>query len=283
MSDVSFMAEDEYLDNDYFYSPDYDSEKEDEKADKKIRILKIVFVVFCLLLVVEFCIFKFVKPSLASPKVTVSGHSTYSAEEIGKLLLPLESTNWFDFDVRKAVQILCAEPGIETVVVEKQYPDKIYVQVTERQPVALTFVEMDGKTRPVQIDKNGVVFYDDKQSYLKSNNLPIVSGIPMEHMANGKRIPKMYRPLMDQIAKISENHSEYFAGISEICVLPNDFENYELALIPAQSKVRFITDRALNEDALKDMMVVLDVVNWLGKDVAEVDLRYNSVSYKGRK
>ena len=75
---------------------------------------------------------------------------------------------------------------------------------------------------------------------------------------------------------------QYFASISEICVIPKNSGNYELALIPAQSKVKVLTDRALNEDALKYMMIVLDVLNQLGSDVSEVDLRYGSVSYKTR-
>ena len=51
-------------------------------------------------------------------------------------------------------------------------------------------------------------------------------------------------------------------------------------MIPAQAKVKVLTDRALNEEALKYMLVVLDVVNQIGTDeVAAVDLRYGSVSY----
>ena len=64
--------------------------------------------------------------------------------------------------------------------------------------------------------------------------------------------------------------------------MPKDTGNYELALIPAQSKIKVLTDRALNEDALKYMMVVLDVVNKIGADVYEIDLRYGSVSCKIR-
>ena len=63
-------------------------------------------------------------------------------------------------------------------------------------------------------------------------------------------------------------------------MLPNEFGNYELALFPAQSKIKVLTDRALNEEALKYMMVVLDVVNQIGSEVSEVDLRYGSVSIK---
>ena len=51
-------------------------------------------------------------------------------------------------------------------------------------------------------------------------------------------------------------------------------------MIPSQSKVKVLTDRALNEDALKYMMVVLDVVNKIGTDVSEIDLRYGAVAFR---
>ncbi len=113
-----------------------------------------------------------------------------------------------------------------------------------------------------------------------SNKVPIISGLPIEYLAQGMRIPAKYRPLIDQITKISELPQSYFAGISEICVQPKEFGNYELALIPSQSHIKVLTDRSLNEEALKYMMVVLDVVKQLGSDVSEIDLRYGSVSYR---
>ena len=278
MSDISYLADDEYLEKDYFVEEDFSAEE--EKTDKKMRVIKIIFGILCAILVAEFCLIKFVKPSLSSPKVTITGTSRYTPEELASLLLPMNSNTWFDFDVDRAVSILSAESGIKEVIVEKRYPNKIFVNITERNPVAVTFVVKDGNTIPVQIDEEGVLFFNDNNDFLQTGSLPIVSGIPLAYLSNGMRIPSMYLPLIEQIAKISKNHSEYFAGISEICVIPNEFNNYELALISAQSKVKVITDRALNEDALKDMMVVLDVINLIDTDVKEVDLRYRSVSYK---
>jgi hypothetical protein len=95
-----------------------------------------------------------------------------------------------------------------------------------------------------------------------------------------KRIPAKYRSLIEQIAEISELPQNYFASISEICVRAKEYGNYELSLIPSQSKVKVLTDRALNEDALKYMMVVLDVVNKIGTDVSEIDLRYGAVAFR---
>ena len=277
MSDVSLMVAEEYLENDYFLSEDYDNSSEN-KAEKKIKFIKVIFCVLCFALLCELVIYKYVMPSFSSPKVTVTGQKDYTAEEIARLLLPMNSTSWFDFDVEQAVALLSSEAGIDHVAVEKKFPDKIYVNISEREPVAVTFVEENGRTSPVQIDKNGVLF-PGKKAPSAEDVLPIVSGLPVEYMSKGMRIPSKYRPLIDQISKISEMPQHYFASVSEICVLPKDSGNYELALIPSQSKVKVLTDRALNEDALKYMLVVLDVVNQIGTDVAAVDLRYGSVSY----
>ena len=94
------------------------------------------------------------------------------------------------------------------------------------------------------------------------------------------RIPAKYRVLIEQIAKIQALPQKYFAAISEICVVPKTYGNYELCLIPVNSKIRVLTGRSLNEEALQYMMVVLDVVNTLEPDVSEIDLRYDSVSYR---
>ncbi len=278
MSDVSLLVADEYLKENYFLSDDYEGSS-DGKTEKKIKFIKVIFCVLCFALLCELVIYKYIMPSFSSPKVTVTGQKEYSAEEIARLLLPMNSTSWFDFDVEQAVALLSSEAGIDHVSVEKKFPDKIYVNVTEREPVAVTFVIDHGCTAPVQIDKNGVLFPAKKASV--EETLPIVSGLPVEYMSKGMRIPAKYRPLIDQISKISEMPQHYFASISEICVLPKDSGNYELALIPSQSKIKVLTDRALNEDALKYMLVVLDVVNQIGTDneVSAVDLRYGSVSY----
>ena len=254
----------------------------EEGGEKKLRAIKIVFGILCFFLVAELVIYKYVMPVFSSPKVTVSGQKLYTAEEIAEKLLPMNSTNWLNFNVSQAVSILSSEPGFDNVMIEKKFPDRIFINVVEREPVAVTFVMDDGYTNPVQIDKNGVLFPVKDRAVVDSNLIPIISGLPVEHMSGGMRIPSKYRPLIEQIYKISSLGKNYFAGISEICVLPKDTGNYELALIPSQSKVKVLTDRSLNEDALKYMMVVLDIVNKLDTDVYEIDLRYGSVSCKIR-
>ena len=88
MSDVSLLVSEEYLEKDYFLMDEAES-AEAEKTEKKIKFIKIIFCVLCFALLTELVIYKYVMPSFSSPKVTVTGQKLYSAEEIARMLLPM--------------------------------------------------------------------------------------------------------------------------------------------------------------------------------------------------
>ncbi|MCF0241775.1 MAG: FtsQ-type POTRA domain-containing protein [Treponema sp.] len=270
MSDVGIFFSDE----DYF--DEEENSKAEAKSQRRYKIVIAAFFVFCILLLGEFIVYRFIKPSLSSPKVTVSGYKTLSPEDIAMKLLPLNTRNWFTFDAEAALSILSSEPCLANVSVEKKFPDRIMVDVVERTPVAMTFVVEKGKSVPFEIDENGVLFSNKQYSPNGKQDFPIISGIPVENMTGGMRIPEKYKPLIEQIANIPK---EYFIAISEICVLPKESGSYELALIPSTGHVKVLCDRALNEDALKYMMLALEVVKKLESEAKVVDLRYGSVSY----
>ena len=221
-------------------------------------------------------------PSFKLPEISINGLNNYSAEDISDKLSVMNCNNWFDFDVEMAASIISSEAGFEKVVVEKKFPNKILLEVVEREPVAVTFIEEEGVTTPVQIDKNGVLFPIKNRELLDSNEIPIISGLSIEHMSGGMRISSKYRALIERITKINETGNNFFAGISEICVIQKEVGNYELELIPTQSKIKVLMDPRLNEESLKYMMIALDVINLLDVDVSEIDLRYGSVSCKNK-
>ena len=194
----------------------------------------------------------------------------------------LQNASWTGFDTDRAASILSNVSYIERVSVDKRFPDKIFISVKERVPVAKTILSVNGVSKSVQIDENCVLFSIQSDSILQDSSVPLISGLPIENLQEGVRLPAKYRVLMEQISAIRNLPQKYFAAISEIQVVPKEYGNYELVLYPTQAKVRVLTDRSLTEDALKYMMVVLDVVNSIEPDVVEVDLRYDSLSYRCR-
>lgn len=252
----------------------------EKKGDVKTRIVVTLFVILCAIFLIEIGAYKFVLPSMETPKVIVNGGSRITPEEIAARLSPMRGANWFSFNAEEAASILASIPSVSSASVSKRFPDKIFINITERTGVAMTFVQANGRSVLLQIDGDGVLF--DGGGLGQSGALPIVSGIPVERLSEGMRIPARYHELIRQIADISALGQNYFAAIAEICVIPKEYGTYELMLIPSTARARVITDRALSEDALQYMMVVLDLVDSIEPDVSEIDLRYGAISFVRR-
>ncbi|MBP5251395.1 MAG: FtsQ-type POTRA domain-containing protein [Treponema sp.] len=277
MSDIVFADFDEYDIEPY-------AEEEKKHSERKaVTILKIVVCILAVFVVLEALLYKFVLPCLTFPEIKFTGSENVSTEYLKNILLEDGEFTWISFDSERAASLLTSVSSVETVVIDKQFPDSISISVTERVPVAKAVFLIDGKMKGVQIDRNGVIFSSsDFSKIARDSSIPVLSGFKEENLHEGMRLPEKYRPLMEQLYKIQELKKNYFAAISEIRVIPKTYGNYELVLYPVKTHVRVRTDRTLNEDALKYMMVALDVVNSIEPDASEIDLRYGSVSYKKR-
>ena len=256
------------------------SHVKEEKKDGKVVFFKVIAILFMIFLGIEAVIYAFLVPCFGIPRVEYKGLETISSDLIEEKLEPMATDSWNKFNPSRAVALLSTVSGIESVSVDKKFPDQVVISVRERVAVANSIVFENGRSKSVQIDENGVVFTANSDALAQDTSIPLVTGIPSENLVEGMRLPSKYRVLMEQISQIRSLPQKYFAVISEIQIVPKEFGNYELALYPAFSKVRVLTDPQLNEDAIKCMMVVLDVVNSIEADVSEVDLRYGSVSYK---
>ncbi len=263
--------------------PAFDAAAEGKKRDPRITIAKVVVLVLIALLALEAVFYTMVIPCLAPVKVEFSGLKTMDSRLLMEKLEGMGTVTWIEFDSGRAVDALSSFSCIESVSVDKVFPDKVLISIKERQPVAKTIINVNGRSTTVQISENGVLF-KNTASVSSDSNIPLVSGLPVEGMQLGMRFPSKFRPLMAQIASIGSLPQKYFSAISEIQVLQKEYGNYELVLYPVQNQshnhIRVLADRSLNEDALKRMLVILDVVNSIELRVSEIDLRYGSISYK---
>ncbi|WP_296325926.1 FtsQ-type POTRA domain-containing protein [Treponema sp. UBA3813] len=256
------------------------SRKRKTVSSSKMNAVKIFAAIFGILLICELCVYFFVVPCLDTVEISWSGLSSYSKESMNGVISSCMGKKFMNFSTNEAKSLVMSVPGVESVQISKRFPNKVYIHVSERKPVAMTFVSNGGRTIPVEIDKNGVLFYGTTNSANSDTSLPLISGIPVENIPEGMRIPQKYRALMEQIDTIRSLSQNYFAAVSEIHVIPKEYGNYELVLYPIHSKTRILTGRQLKEEDLQYMMVALDVVNALEPDVEEIDLRYGSVTYR---
>ena len=246
-------------------------------SESKMNAVKIFAAIFSILLLCELCVYFFVIPCLDKVEISWGGLSLYSKENMNGVISSCANKKFMNFSASEAKSLLLSVPGIESVKVTKRFPNKVYITVNERKPVAIMTTSNNGHTVSVEIDKNGVLFSGTGKPDL---SLPLISGIPVENIPEGMRIPQKYRVLLEQIDFIRSRPQNYFAAISEIHVIPKEYGNYELILYPIHSRTRILTGRQLKEEDLQYMLVALDVVNAREPNVEEIDLRYGSITYR---
>ena len=242
----------------------------ERKKDPRITIAKIVVLILIVLLALEAVFYTMVIPCLAPVKVQFSGLKTIPSSVLMQKLEDMGTVTWIEFDSGRAVDALSSFSCIESVGVDKIFPDKVVITIKERQAVAKTIMNINGRSTTVQISENGVVF-TNTASVSADSDIPLISGLPVEGMQLGMRFPSKFRPLMAQVAAIGALPQKYFSAISEIQVMQKEYGNYELVLYPVQGQrnhVKVLADRSLNEEALKRMLVILDVVNSIELNVS---------------
>lgn len=254
--------------------------KQPAKKDRNAAILKKVFLALFILIFLQAVLYMVVIPCLVPAKVYYHGNSKATTAEITAVLRSMNSKTWMQFKRSRAKALILQIPGIEDCEVRKHFPDKVDITVTERTPVAKLIVETETGSVPIQIDKKGVLFPIKESEAFTDSRIPLISGITVNKVQNDMRIPEKYRALIEDIYNIQKLPQNYFAAVSEIQVVQKEYGNYELVLYPINSHIRVLTDRLLTEKALQYMMVTLDIINSFEPDVAEVDLRYGSVTYR---
>lgn len=120
----------------------FNEKKGEKKKDVRITVAKIVVLVLAILLLAEGIFYTFIIPCLAPVKVQFSGLKNIKSSVLMEKLESMNTVTWIEFDSSKAVEALSTISGIETVGVDKIFPDKVHINIKERIPVAKTIIEI---------------------------------------------------------------------------------------------------------------------------------------------
>lgn len=253
-----------------------------EDKESKFTAIKFFVIIGIILIILEAIVFFIVTPLFSTNvKIRWAGVENSTVYDLTRLAGKSLEKSYYNFNEDEVCSILASVPGVEDVQIVKSFPDTVTINVIERKAVAMTTITKDGETTAYNIDKNGVIFPVVKNDSYNKNTV-LVSGIPVDNVPEGMRIPAKFRPLLSQISRIQEDGSNLLVLVSEIHVVNKEFGNYELILYPDSCRTRILTDRALNEDSLQYMMVMISVIKDLGPNIEEIDLRYGSISYRTR-
>ncbi|MDR2070772.1 MAG: FtsQ-type POTRA domain-containing protein [Treponema sp.] len=182
-------------------------------------------------------------------------------------------------DVRKRLEAFYL---VESAEVIKQYPDTLRILLEPRKITAMTLTKIDGKTCPVYFDRFGVIVKIGNSAGFSTlpSSIPLISGFIFSEPALGTRLPGMFEPFLSSLARINAASPELLTAVSEIRINRKAFDGFDLILYPVHSSIRFRVDADLDEDTLRHMILMIDVLGAAeGVQAEDIDLRTGTASY----
>lgn len=267
------------MSDDYFYTG-YDQYYAEEKSKtaKKTRILKILMGILISVLVVEALLYTVVFPCLKPVEYSFVGLKNLSADSLLRNVNAWDQTSWMKFDTASFSARLAGNSAIESISVEKKFPNIILVNVEEREAVAYSLVNTGGRTQPILIDRRGNIF--SVENFAVNESVPLISGLDIERFNDSYKLSTDIHELLDRIRFLRKDYPRFLEALSEIHVVPTEFGSYELILYPIHSHIPVLSDRNLSEKTMDVFVLMVAVFNETNSDVTEIDTRYGSVSYR---
>jgi len=170
--------------------------------------------------------------------------------------------------------------SFETVRVIKHFPDRLQIVLEGRRPVASAFATRDGRTVPVLLDSQGVIFRigSEIEDGIIPRLLPIISGLVIEDPYPGMKLPVLFAPLFKQLEKMETSAPELLAAVSELRIVRRSFDGFDVVLYPANKRVKVHLSE-INEDLLRYTLLMVDVLASRDPTVDSLDFRSGIASY----
>ena len=259
-----------------------DTKKERTFAPKRKPVTLVLSLVFVTLLIVEIIFQLFIAPELVIKKIEIHCSNSFplSNNDIIKLA-ELEGTlYYFSINQTQIKNKLLQHSLIKTVEVKKVFPALLSIKVAERVPLGMALVNSGGKTIPVVFDEEGVIFEIGKS--VSDYKIPVISGLKFVEIRLGLKLPEELVFYLSELKKIKETTPALFEQISELKFVNKNNSGYEVLLYPLNTKVRVRTENIINDSLIKQIFVVLDIIekNGLESEMNELDFRAGQVVFK---
>jgi cell division protein FtsQ len=218
---------------------------------------------------------------LVVSRFAIEGASTIAESEILTIAGVRQGDPFFSINTAHIRSLLEEDSRILSASVRLILPNTLGIDIVERKPVATTVVQIDGRTRAVKIDAEGVVF--GAASVEDAASVPVLSGIRFEGFKMGARLPDTFKPLLSSLGKIT-SEDPIFSAFSEIRIIRRTNGDPELVLFPIGSRIQIKAESSLNVQTIRSMILVLNVLasKGIAESIEELDFRSGSVVYRGK-
>jgi cell division protein FtsQ len=250
-----------------------------KKSSEKIeKGLKRLLVIAAIILTAELIWLFGVSPFIPFSTVEVQGFSDLTRTQIFSQAGIDDSSSYFSTNTKIITEKLSSHILIESAVVIKRFPDKLSIYLTARQAAALTLTSVNSKQVMMYVDRNGVFYKIENNSFQEKTDIPVLSGI--EDPQLNMRLPSALVPLVKNLYEIAKSSPELLSAISEIRIERKTWDGYDLVLFPVHSPIKVRIENNLTEDTLRYMLLMLNVFETDVQRPQEIDFRSGMGSYK---
>lgn len=252
-----------------------------KRESRERRVLQVGITLLGGVLLLEILFNLFLAPRLRIGNITVNTNLVIE-DRVLLELTGLDRNNWF-FSVRsdEVARSLEALAPVKEARVEKQFPNRLHIDLEAREPLLMFLAPGEGELIPLLLDEQGVAFLTGREVF--SYDLPLLGGVVEE--GDGKALPDdPYLPLLEDMGRLKETSPDLFGIISEIKVVPKDRGVIDIELYLTTHTIPVLLDLPVTSQKIYQAVMVVDVMEkeGLSDRIGEVDLRAGSVVYSKR-
>ena len=246
------------------------------------RPVLIAIIVLCALVLLA----RFVAEPLMTIRHIVVHSDVQLADDQVLALSGIQSgEHYYSLSTATVEKRLQASPLVRSAVVEKVFPDTLRMTVWGRQPAALVLASVSGRSLPVLVDNQGIVFKIGATS--TDIDLVVVSGLTGGNMELGSQLPAPFRQLFADLQTIREKSPSLYGQISEVRIVTpgsDPAQGVDLVVYLTSSTVPVRARGTIDESLLRYALMVMDLLSQKGiaGDIQELDFRGGDVVYKTR-
>ncbi|MDR2552449.1 MAG: FtsQ-type POTRA domain-containing protein [Treponema sp.] len=221
-----------------------------------------------------------ISPCMPLSRVEISGipgidrHAVLALAGIGT------HSSYMTVNARGAEQALLELPAVRAARVVKGFPNRIRIVLEPRRAAAMAFVERGGRIFPALIDGDGMVFSVGREGFQEDEMLPVISGLSLEGAFPGMKLPRIYSSLFFKLETLARESPELLSTVSEIRINRKNYDGFDLTLFPAHRGIKVRVGQDINEETLRYMLLMLDVLSASSRPVEEIDFRTGTASYR---
>ena len=221
-------------------------------------------------------------PRLTIEQVQVLSDLGSSDSQILRIAGISAGDSYVDMDTALVQRRLAAYPPVRTARVQKIFPDRVRIHVEARRPLGVILGQNATGAGIGVFDEEGVVYETGSDAGMW--NLPVVSGLTVEGLDQGMRLPQTIQAFLQDMKTLQLHNPQLFGLISEYRIEPRTGAQYDVILYPVGYQVPVRISSSIDAELWSYILMVLDVMDREGRlqDMVELDFRGEQVVYRTR-